>query len=55
MPRPSATSSPDSFDQYRLFGSRKMTGSGSEIARRSSVYASSGLEGVTTFSPAVWT
>ena len=34
MPGPSAARSPSSFDQYRAFGSRTITGSGSAIASR---------------------
>ena len=48
-----SVSSPSSFAQYRAFGSSTTTGSGSAIARRSSRYASSALDGATTFSPAV--
>jgi hypothetical protein len=41
------------FAQYRLFGSRKITGSGSAIEARSRPNASGGFDGTTTLSPAV--
>jgi hypothetical protein len=39
--------------QYLLFGSRKITGSGSAMEADSSEYASSGVDGTTTLSPGV--
>jgi hypothetical protein len=51
--RPFGSRSPDSFDQYRLFGSKKMTGSGSWMDRISRLNASIGVEGITTFNPEV--
>src|SRR5918996_253322 len=45
--RPFGSSSPDSFDQYRLFGSRKITGSGSRIEDSRRLNASMGVGEIT--------
>jgi hypothetical protein len=42
------------LSQYRRFGSKKITGSGQEIACWIMVYASAGFEQATTRRPAVW-